>query len=77
LRDAQLDVGEDEGTVEFDGLLVVSRGVGELTEDEVQLSSMVVDVGIVFVLRGRLLEVIGSGFSVAFDRLAAQSPVAF
>jgi len=47
LRDAELDVREDEFIVEVDGLLVVGGSGGELGEDEVELGAVVEDVWVV------------------------------
>lgn len=50
LGDAELDVREDEVAVEVDRLLVVLLRLGELALDEVQLGTVVKDVGILGVL---------------------------
>lgn len=62
--DTELDVGEDEGAVEVNGLLVVLGGFGELAEDEVKLSAVVVDIGVVLVVGDGELEVISGGLLV-------------
>lgn len=62
--DTELDVGEDEGAVEVNGLLVVLGGFGELAEDEVKLGTVVVDIGVVLVVVDGELEVIGGGLLV-------------
>jgi len=64
LRDAELDVREDEVLVELDRLLVVFGRFGEFAEDEVELGAVVVDIWVVFVLLRRLLKVIGCGVFV-------------
>jgi hypothetical protein len=55
----------DERTVEVDGLLVILGGLGELTQDEVQLGAVVVDVGVILVVGDGELEVIRSGVLVS------------
>jgi hypothetical protein len=55
----------DERTVEVDGLLVILGGLGELTQDEVQLGAVVVDVGVILVVGDGELEVIRSGILVS------------
>lgn len=57
LCDAKLDVREDELGVEVDGLLVVGCGHGELGKDEVKLSAVVEDVGVIGVVLDGKLEV--------------------
>ena len=51
-------MGEDEVTVQVNRLLVVLLRLGELALDEVQLSAVVVDVGILGVLGQRRLEIL-------------------
>jgi hypothetical protein len=58
-------VGEDEGAVEVDRLLVVLGGLGELTQDEVELGAVVVDVGVILVVGNGKLEVVGGGILVS------------
>lgn len=52
-------MGEDEVAVEVDRFLVVSRGGAEFGEDEVELGAVVVDVGILWVVRSGVFEVFG------------------
>jgi hypothetical protein len=59
-------VREDEGTVEIDRLLVVLGGFGKFTEDEVKLGAVVVDVGVILVVRDGELEVVSSGILVTY-----------
>lgn len=65
LSDTELDVRENEVLVEIDGLLVVLGGLGELPKDEVELSTVVVNIRIVRVLAHGLLEVRGGSVSLA------------
>lgn len=58
LRHTQLDVRVDEAAIEVDRLLVVLRGIGELAQDEVELGTVIVDIGIVLVMSNGKLEVI-------------------
>lgn len=51
-------MGEDEVTVQINGGLVVLGRVGELGQDEVELSAVVEDVRITVVLGERELEVL-------------------
>jgi hypothetical protein len=57
LGHTKLDVREDEVLVQVDRLLIVLGCLGELLLDEVQLSSVVVDVRIIGVLLQSFLEV--------------------
>lgn len=50
LGHTKLDVRVDEAAVEFDRLLVVLGGVREFSKDEVELSAMVIDVGVILVV---------------------------
>lgn len=59
LGNTKLDVREDELGVEIDGLLVVSRGHGELRKNEVKLGTVVEDVGVAGVVLDGKLEVTG------------------
>jgi hypothetical protein len=63
---AQLDMGVDEGTVEIDGLLIVLGGFRKLTEDEVKLSTVIVNVSVVFVVRDGEFKVVCGGILVSY-----------
>lgn len=65
LSDAKLDVREDEGTVKINGLLVILGSLSELLQDEVQLSTVVVDVRVVLVVGDGELEVISGSILVS------------
>lgn len=67
LRNTKLDVGVDESTVEIDGFLVILSSLGELSENEVKLGAVVVDVGVILVVGDGELEVVGSGVLVSFS----------
>lgn len=67
LRNTKLNVGVDESTVEVDGFLVILSSLGELSEDEVKLGAVVVDVGVILVVGDGELEVVGSGVLVSFS----------
>jgi hypothetical protein len=58
----------DERPVKVDGLLVVLGGLGELTQDEVELGTVVVDVGVILVVGDGELEVISSGILVSYKK---------
>lgn len=60
----KLDVGVNERPVEIDRLLVVLGGLGKLGQDEVQLGTVVVDIGVVLVVSNGKLEVVGRGVLV-------------
>jgi len=59
LGNTELDVREDELGIEVDGLLVVGSGQGEFGKNEVELSAVVEDVGVVGVVLNGKLEVMG------------------
>jgi hypothetical protein len=61
----ELDVRVYERAVEVNRLLVVLGGLGKLGEDEVQLGTVVVDIGVVLVVGNGKLEVIGGGILVS------------
>lgn len=65
----KLDVGVDKGTVEVNRLLVVLGGFRKLPKDEVELSTVVVDVGVILVVSDGELEVIGSSILVSYKSL--------
>ena len=60
----KLDVREDERTVQVNRLLVVLGGLGELAQDEVELSTVVVNVRLVLVVSDSSLEIVGSSILV-------------
>lgn len=62
----ELDVREDERPVKVDRLLVILGGLGELTQDEVELSTVVVDVGVVLVVGDGELKVVCSSVLVSY-----------
>lgn len=64
LRHTKLDVGENEVAVKFDRLLVVLGGVRKLPKNEVKLSAMVVDVGVVLVVSDSELKIVRCGILV-------------
>jgi hypothetical protein len=63
-------VGEDEGSVEVDGLLVVLSGLSKLTQDEVELGTVVVNIGIVLVVVDGKLEVVGGSILVSCESIS-------
>lgn len=65
LCDTKLDVGEDEVTVEVNRFLVVGRGGAEFGKDEVELSTVVVDVRVLCVVRSGVFKIFGSGIARA------------
>ena len=75
LGDTELDVREDEGAVEVDRLLVVLGGLGELTQDEVELSAVVVDIGVILVVGDGELEVVGGSILVSCSTVRTASVI--
>lgn len=67
LCDTELDVREDEVLVKVDRLLVVLGGIAKLGLDEVELCTVVVDIGIIFVLRKSGSEVRFGGIRVCCE----------
>jgi len=65
LGHTELNVGENEGSVQVDGLLVVLGSLGKLTQDEVELGTVVVNIGVVLVVVDGKLEVVGGGILVS------------
>lgn len=65
LRHTELNVGVDEVAINIDGFLVVLGRFGEFSEDEVQLSAVVVDVWVVLVLTDGGFEIFDGGFLLA------------
>lgn len=65
LRHTQLDVRVDEAAVKINRLLVVLGRLCKLSEDEVQLRTVVVDVRVILVVRNRELKVIRSSILVS------------
>lgn len=65
----KLDVGVDKGTVEVNRLLVVLGSFRELSEDKMELGTVVVDVGVILVVSDGELEVIGSSILVSYKSL--------
>ena len=63
----KLNVTEDEFGVEVNGVLVVFGGFTKFSTNEVELRTMVVDVGVSRVLDDSLREVFGSRISVTCD----------
>lgn len=57
---------EDEVLIEIDGFLVIFSGLAEFGFDEVKLSAVVVDIGVVLVLRESGGEVGFGGVGVGF-----------
>jgi hypothetical protein len=66
LCDTELDVGEDERSVQVDRLLVVLRSLGKLAQDEVELGAVVVNIGVILVVVDGDLEVISGGILVTY-----------
>lgn len=62
-------MGVDECTVKVNRLLVVLGGFRELSEDEVELSTVVVDVGVILVVGNGELKVISGGILVSYKSL--------
>jgi hypothetical protein len=75
LRHTELDVREDEVAVEVDRLLVVLLRLGELALDEVELSAVVIDVGILGILRQGRLEVLLSLVRGTCERLVTEKTI--
>lgn len=71
LGNTELNVGEDKLRVEVDRLLVVGCGGGELGEDEVELSAVVEDVGVIRVVLDRELKVAGSFIALGCSRVVS------
>lgn len=69
LGHTKLDVGVDESTVDVNRLLVVLGSFCKLSEDEVELSTVVVDVGVILVVGNGELEVISGGILVSYKSL--------
>lgn len=69
LSHTKLDVGVDEGTVKINRLLVVLGGFRKLSEDEVELSTVIVNVGVILVVGNGELEVISGGILVSYRSL--------
>ena len=65
LRHTQLDVGVDESPVKVNRLLVVLGGFRKLPEDEVELSTVVVDIRVILVVVDGDFKVIRSGVLVS------------
>lgn len=65
----KLNVGVDKGTIEVNRLLVVLGGFRELSEDEVELSTVIVDVRVILVVGNGELEVISGGILVSYKLL--------
>lgn len=72
LRHTQLDVRVDKSAVEVDRFLVVLGRLGVLSEDEVQLSPVVVDIRVVLVLSDGQFKVIRSGILVSYILLISR-----
>ena len=64
-------MGEDEGAVQVNRLLVVLSSFSELSKNEVKLGAVVVDIRIVLVLSDGELKVIDSAFLIACSRLVS------
>lgn len=62
-------MGVDKGTVEVNRLLVVLGGFRKLPKDEVELSTVVVDVGVILVVSDSEFEVIRRGVLVSYRSL--------
>ena len=56
----ELDMGENEVLVQVNGLLVIACGLGKLILDEVQLRTVIVNIGVVLVLLEGPVEVLNS-----------------
>lgn len=69
LSHTKLDVGVDECTVKVNRLLVVLGGFCKLPENEVELSTVVVDVGVILVVGNGELKVISGGILVSYKSL--------
>lgn len=69
LGHTELDVGVDECTVKVNRLLVVLGGFRKLSEDEVELSTVIVNVGVILVVGNGELEVISGGILVSYTSL--------
>lgn len=67
----QLDVGIDETAVQINRLLIILGGFGELSEDKVELSPVVVDVGVILVVSNGQFKVILGSILVSCLTLAA------
>jgi hypothetical protein len=68
-------VREDEVAVEVDRLLVVLLRLGELALDEVELSAVVIDVGILGILRQGRLKVLLSLVRGTCERLVTEKTI--
>lgn len=66
LSHTELNVRVDERPVEVNGLLVVLGGLGELSQDEVELGAVVIDIGVILVVSNCELEVIGGSVLVSY-----------
>lgn len=56
---------EDKGAVEVDRFLIVLGGFREFSKNEVELGTVVVDIGIVLVVGDGEFKVVGCGVLVA------------
>lgn len=68
---------EDEGPVEVDRLLVVLGGLGELSQNEVELGTVVVDVRVILVVGDGELEVVCGSVLVSYNRVRSEIQDAF
>ena len=69
LRHTKLDVGENEAAVKFDRLLVVLGSIRKLPKNEVKLRAMIVNIGIILVVRNREIKIVRRRILVSYTVL--------